>query len=64
MMLQCKFCSVSEVMKAIDGKLFDFYICEECQSVMCHQCTYTSIRTGNDYCEYCWRNLEYIGKKI
>lgn len=56
-MLQCKFCGCTEEI----GEL-DFYTCEECESMMCHICAETSIKTGQDYCVYCKKNLQWEGK--
>jgi len=56
-MIQCKFCGIREGMKFIDGYEFDFYECEQCQSVMCHMCTETNMK-GRDYCFYCVMNRE------
>lgn len=56
--MECRFCKVEE------SKQIDFYQCDECQSIMCYNCMYTSTRTGRDYCEYCRRNLLYVGKVL
>ena len=56
-MLQCKFCRVTEEIGEID-----FYTCEECESMMCHVCAETSIKTGCDFCVYCKKNLQWEGK--
>ena len=56
-MLQCKFCRLTEEIGEID-----FYICKECESMMCHVCAETSIKTGQDYCWYCKKNLQWEGK--
>lgn len=61
-MLTCKFCHVTEQSLALDGKPFDFYSCEECESVMCHNCTETSLKTGIDVCQFCKYNLKYEGR--
>jgi hypothetical protein len=61
-MLQCRFCHVTEKLKALDKKPFDFYECEKCLSVICHMCVETSIKTGKDYCKFCKRNLQYNGE--
>lgn len=61
-MLVCKFCRAHEQSVALDGKLFDFYSCDSCESIMCHMCTETSIKTGIDVCLYCKRNMQYDGK--
>lgn len=65
-MLECKFCRVQDNNKLskIGFLGVDFYLCEECQSVVCHNCTYTSSRTGRDYCEFCVKNLHYEGKVL
>lgn len=63
-MIQCRFCQVNETTKALDGKPFDFYVCDECESIMCHVCTQTSAKTGKDHCKYCIDNLRYEGKRI
>lgn len=64
-MLRCKFCKVNENQKEVfDGKSFDFYSCEECESIVCHMCIETSIKTGKDFCIYCRRNLQYEGKWV
>jgi len=55
--MECKFC------KAVESKDIDFYTCDECESVMCHNCMYTSLR-GRDYCIYCKRNLQIEGRKL
>ena len=61
-MIQCKFCKYNR--KNDDAFIgVDFYLCEECESVMCIQCMYTSMR-GRDYCTYCKDNLQYEGKLI
>lgn len=54
----CKFCHIKE------GSEVDFYMCDECLSFMCHDCTYTSIKTGRDFCKYCVYNLKYIGRVV
>lgn len=56
--MECKFCRVGE-----SGEV-DFYCCDSCQSYMCHNCMYTSAKSGKDYCEYCKRNLEREGRKL
>lgn len=56
--MKCKFC------KVVEGEGIDFYLCEECESIMCFNCMYTSIRSGADYCFYCKRNIELVGKKL
>ena len=61
-MLQCKFCNVTEEQVLLDKMVSDYYECEECLSLVCHMCVETSIITGKDYCQYCRRNLQYIGK--
>lgn len=61
-MSQCRYCVANENMVAIDGKPFDFYTCDECQSTMCHNCTHTSIKTGIDVCWFCLQNLKWNGK--
>lgn len=61
-MLACRFCNITEQSIALDGKPFDFYSCDECESVMCHMCTITSIKSGHDYCQFCKWNLTYDGK--
>jgi hypothetical protein len=61
--MTCKFCHYTR--KDDDAYIsVDFYQCEECESIMCVQCMYTSIRTGRDYCIYCRRNLLYDGRKV
>lgn len=56
--MKCKFCH------ELQSDLLDLYLCEECESYVCHNCVYTSIKTGKDYCEYCKRNLQYEGRKL
>ncbi len=56
-MVQCQFCKVYESQKALDGMSFDFYQCDGCQSVMCHMCTETSTKAGEDYCKRCTKYL-------
>ena len=55
--MKCKFC------KCVDSVEVDFYQCEKCESIMCHSCTQTSIRTGKDYCEYCLFNMQWKGEQ-
>lgn len=54
----CKFCRVNEKSTALDGKKFDFYVCDTCECVMCHTCLkYTSSQTGKDYCKDCMSSM-------
>lgn len=55
----CKFCTREE--KCL---IINMYMCEECQSVMCVNCMWTSVRSGRDYCIYCKSNLQYEGKVL
>lgn len=43
----CKICQVD------NSTNIDYYICDECGSVVCHSCMYTSSRSGRDFCVYC-----------
>jgi hypothetical protein len=63
MKIKCKFCNVIGNEK---DKMFivSFYVCDECQSIMCYKCMYTSIQTGKDYCTYCKNNLQREGKLV
>jgi hypothetical protein len=56
--MNCKFCHVG------DSSSTDFYICDSCESFMCHDCMWTSTRNGKDYCEYCKHNLEWEGRRL
>lgn len=57
-MLVCKFCQTKE------GSDIDMYLCDSCESYMCHECMYTSSISGKDYCIYCKRNLLHDGKTL
>lgn len=58
----CKFCNYSRNVNVTKhGELY-FYLCEECESMMCIECMYTSAKSGRDYCLYCKGNLQWEGK--
>ena len=57
--MKCKFCHKLENEPGID-----FYTCDECESIMCINCMWTSVKTGKDYCIYCKKNLELEGKRL
>ena len=46
--MKCKECKIRE------SPSIDFYQCDNCQDVICHNHTHTSIKTGNDYCKGCF----------
>jgi len=54
-----KFCHKQENEPGID-----FYICDECESMMCTDCMWTSVKTGHDYCTFCIYNLQYDGGRL
>jgi hypothetical protein len=51
----CRFCQL-EVGE--EGLIVDMYSCDSCQSYVCYECVWTSVKTGKDYCSYCKANGE------
>lgn len=56
--MQCKFCKTGDIIHT------DFYLCDECESIMCCNCMWTSTRTGKDFCIFCEKNLRWVGEVI
>mgnify|MGYP001576245703 CR=1 FL=1 len=59
-MMRCDMCNIKES-ASTDLIQVDFYGCDKCSGVVCHNCVYTSMQ-GKDFCATCKQELQKEGK--